>query len=130
MAGHVIRVTNGHRAAVCGLMIAGLTLKDAAAVVGVPRQRVRAFIPHEFFRQRPIIKWHGELLRDLEEAYFNRTLTATAIHKLFGITPANLCKIANRHGWPKRRLLRKPPPRVVLQRVRARAALVASTARH
>lgn len=44
------RVTNGHRAAVCGLILAGVPFVAASRIVGVHHERIRPYIPDDFVK--------------------------------------------------------------------------------
>ncbi len=44
------RVTNGHRAAVCGLLLAGVSFGDACQIAAAPRDRMRQYIPEDWRR--------------------------------------------------------------------------------
>ncbi len=114
------RVTNGHRAAICGLMLAGLTFREACSVVGAPVNSMRELIGPDWRGRivRPR-KWKGDLLKDLEEMYREPSWTLKRIGALLGISPANICKMAIENGWPPRlrstpRLL---PPMTARQRL-------------
>lgn len=48
--GAPIRVTNGHRAAVCGLLLAGVSFGDACQIAAAPRERMRQYIPADWRR--------------------------------------------------------------------------------
>jgi hypothetical protein len=44
------RVTNGHRAAVCGLLLVGVSFGDACQIAAAPRDRMRQYIPEDWRR--------------------------------------------------------------------------------
>lgn len=106
------RITRGQQAAVCGLILAGLTLSKAAEVVGASYDTLRAYIPDSFASRgrRGGRRWKGDALDDLKEVYDNRTLTLERIGELFGTTASNVREIAKRNGWAKRRWV--PPVRI------------------
>lgn len=63
MAAQPSRVTNGQRAAVCGLILAGVPFVTACRVAGASRERVRPYIPDDWLKQ-PLPK----RVRDMSDA--------------------------------------------------------------
>lgn len=100
-----LRVTNGHRAAVCALILVGLTYPEACRIVGAPPVPLRALLGRDWTgrqqTQRPR-RWKGDELRDLEEAYRDRNLSLRSIAQMFGTHPGNISTMAKEHGWPPR----------------------------
>lgn len=98
------RVTNGHRAAVCGLIIAGLTMIEACRIAGVPRDVMPKYLPqgwHDRHRKRAR-RWRGEELESLREAYLDPTQKTTTIAARYGVHPSQITKLAHQHSWPVR----------------------------
>jgi hypothetical protein len=48
--GAATRVTNGHRAAVCGLILAGVSYGTACQIAAAPRERMRQYVPPDYRR--------------------------------------------------------------------------------
>lgn len=111
------RITNGQRAAICGLILAGLSFRQACKVTATPHARMRKLLDKSWtYGARPgLRKWKGQLLEDVKEAYFDPAIRMRTIREVFGIHPANLCKLAQEHDWPprsqlKQRRFRSAPP--------------------
>lgn len=51
MAAQPSRVANGQRAAICGLILAGVPFVAACRVAGASRKRVRPYIPDDWLKQ-------------------------------------------------------------------------------
>lgn len=102
------RLTNGQRAAVCGLQIAGVSLTQACEIVGVPYQGMRDLLGpwHTKMHTRP--KWKGYLVAEVHEAWRDSKQKAVTIAARYGTSTRQLSLLAGREGWGKR----KPgPPR-------------------
>jgi hypothetical protein len=104
------RVMVGQVAAVCGLVIAGVSYRMACRIVAITGKRMAPYTPKAYRSNHPPRKWTGKLLDDIEDAWRNPTLATEFICGLFGIHEGNLCKLARRHGWPKRRDVRRSQP--------------------
>lgn len=98
-----VRVTNGHRALVCALILAGQTYREACRVAGVPPARLRALLAADWTARvnRPR-RWKAAELRDLEEAYRDHNLSLASIARMFGTHAGNICTMAKAQGWPMR----------------------------
>lgn len=105
------RTTNGHRAAVCGLVIAGLSLTQACEIVGVPYQQMRDLLgPWHDKRKQHRPKWNVALVNELREDWFDTSQKLKTIAARYDTTPRQLNLIAMREGWP-RHLRKHGPPR-------------------
>ena len=109
------RITNGQRAAVCGLMLCGVPLWKACEIVAAPIKRVRELLPPDWLHKHQPLKWRGHAIDGLEECYFDRHIKLETTCELFGIGLSTIYKIARREDWPTRRELarrwRKVKPR-------------------
>jgi hypothetical protein len=99
------RVTNGQRAAVCALMLAGTPFMESCRIAGVPYLRMKALLPPDWSQPsvRRAPRWRGQQLEDLAAAYADPALKIKTIAQLFGIQPSYLRRLAAMHGWPRRR---------------------------
>lgn len=112
------RVTNGHRAAVCGLVIAGVALTEACKVAGVPYLAMLAVLPDRWHTRVPRpYRWRGHELEELYESWMDPYQRAETIANRFGISPTRLRQIARKNDWPQRsskiRRFRRRPVRPV-----------------
>ncbi len=103
------RVTNGHRAAVCGLVIAGVGLMEAAAIAGVGYKLLKATLPEGWHTprlgRRP--KWTPEKLAAVRKAWNDDApLWQSAIR--LRMTVAMMKFLARRERWPRREPGRRP----------------------
>jgi len=99
------RVTNGHRAAVCGLVIAGLSMTDACRIAGVPRDILPKYLPpgwHDRRSSRRTRRWKGDELAGLREAYCDLAQKTATIAARYGVHVSQINKLAKLHGWPRR----------------------------
>jgi hypothetical protein len=99
------RVTNGHRAAVCGLVIAGVvSLTDACLMAGVPYKALRDVLPPGWHTKKmPCVRWKGDLLLEVKEAWCDRAQKVTTIAERYDVSPRTIGWLAKREGWPKRK---------------------------
>jgi hypothetical protein len=105
------RLTNGHRAAVCGLALAGISLTQACEIVGVPYQQMRDLLgPWYDKRKQSRPKWNVALVSELREDWFDTSQKLKTIAARYDTTPRQLNLIAEREGWP-RHLRKHGPPR-------------------
>lgn len=107
------RVTNGHRAAVCGLVIAGLSMTEACRIAGVPRDVLPKYLPpgwHDRRSNRRTRRWKGEELASLREAYCDLSQRTATIAARYGVCVSMINNIARREGWPQRHPGRKRKP--------------------
>lgn len=94
------RITNGMRAAVCGLMIAGVRYETACRIADAPEKSLRRLMPEGWHRyKRSPYRWKGQELEDLRNAYDDWNLKVRTISELFGIAPTHLRKLRKIHGW-------------------------------
>jgi hypothetical protein len=104
------RVTNGHRACVAGLVIAGVGLLQAAAIAGVSYRHVKASLPAGWHTPRlgVRVKWTPERLKPVRKAWNSDVpLWQSAIR--LRTTVAMMKYLARREKWPKRpRAPRRP----------------------
>lgn len=100
------RVTNGQRAAVCGLMIAGLNFTDACLVADVSQFQVKEFLPPGWIKRPPAKRtnrcWKGTRLEEVRLAYLDRSLQGREIARRFGMDVNYLYRLAQRNDWPRR----------------------------
>lgn len=99
------RITNCHRAAVCGLMLLGVGYVKSCRIVAAPDHSLRGYLGKDWWGRgagRSSRRWRGDSLRDLEEAYRDRALKLETIAALFKTTKRVIQYLAVRHGWPKR----------------------------
>lgn len=101
------RVTNGQRACVCGLVIAGVTMKAACRVAGVPQRTLREFLPpwwggHKGGPAGRPRKWKDADLAAMKLAWLAGE-GSRSIGLRFGLHESAVRRIAQREGWPKRR---------------------------
>lgn len=98
-----VRVTNGHRALVCGLILAGQSYIEACRIAGVPPRRLRLLLEPDWSARvnRPR-RWKADELRDLEEAYRDPKLSVASIAQMFKTHAGNICTMARQQGWPMR----------------------------
>lgn len=108
---HRLRVTNGHRAAVCALVIAGLGFPEACRIVGASPKLLRHHLRRHWYApvHKPK-KWRGDLLAELRAAYTDRHMPLRSISQMYGIGIANISTLARNHGWPMRGLPPRLPP--------------------
>jgi len=108
------RVTNGHRAAVCGLIIAGVSMIEACRIAGVPRDVMPKYLPAGWHGRhsssRRVRRWKGEELEGLREAYCDPNQRTATIAARYGVCVSQVNNLARKHGWPMRRAGRKPKP--------------------
>lgn len=98
------RVTNGQRAAVCGLVIAGLPMEAACRILGVPYAAMVALLPHDWATMTTRL-WSVADLADMRARWLAGE-TSGAIGKRHGVKHWTVRRIAAAEGWPMRR-----PPR-------------------
>ncbi len=107
--GRLQRITNGQRAGVCGLAIAGVTLADACKIVGAPYERLNALLPRGWHKRpygRPS-KWVGAIVDELLVDWRDNNQTLASIATRWGVTKRALLYVAARQQWPRRRWGRK-----------------------
>ena len=94
-----MRITGGHRAAVCGLVLAGVPYRSACHVVGIGRRTIAPLIPVEYRSGgRPTAReWQMKKAREgwsagtkLERIAVDADLTVSGIYR-----------IAKREGWAR-----------------------------
>lgn len=107
-ARHHQRVTNAHRAAVCGLMLAGLSFGEGCRIVGVPYRLLHGLLGRDWWAKRGPPRgrgktWHGERLERLRLAYGSPSQSVASIARDSGTTKDIVYSLAKRYGWPPRR---------------------------
>jgi len=104
-------MTIGQKAAICGLMLAGVPLVKACLIVDVGYLQAREYVPADFKslrgRRKPK-KWHNRLIEEVGEIYRDPHIPLSTICELYGVSPRSLYNQAVAHNWPKRR--RGPHP--------------------
>jgi hypothetical protein len=97
------RITNGHRAAVCGLMLAGVPLMKASAIVGAPFESLKLYLPLDW-RERisPRTKWTHAKLVALRKDYTNQQMVLLQVAIRHRTTVHMVQYLARREGWPYR----------------------------
>ncbi len=97
------RITNGQRAAVCGLVIAGVSMTQACLIVGAPRALYLKYLPPKWHKQKPRPSiWFGERLDDLRDAYMDPSQRTRTIAQRYGVHVSFITHMARKHGWPVR----------------------------
>lgn len=98
------RVTKAHRAAVCGLLLAGLPFIQSCKIVGVNHLRLKTYLPPDWGIRagRRAHIWHGERLEELREAWCDPLQKTRTIANRFNLKLSSLYKLVTRHGWPRR----------------------------
>lgn len=105
------RITNGHRAAVCGLVIAGLPMIESCRIVGAPYLAVVGVLPKGWHvRGRRPSRWTGDLIDELREAWFDPAQRVFTIASRYGVTTKAIQLVARKQGWPRRRRWRIEAP--------------------
>lgn len=104
------RITNGHRAAVAGLVIAGVPLRDACYIAGAPIGQMHAYLDGFWNRSkaREVTDQEWTLIRSLYEAGGTKV---DDIAVQFGIGLKRLYNRAARAGWKLRGAGRKASAR-------------------
>ena len=108
MPRHHQRVTNAHRAAVCGLVLAGLSFGESCRIAGVPYRLLHGLLGADWWSLRGPppgrgLRWRGERLDLLKQAYGDRARSIASVALEFETTPDVVYALAKRHGWPYRR---------------------------
>lgn len=105
------RITNGQRAAVCGLIIAGLTMTESCRIVGIPRNRFSELVPPNWHaRSRKPRRWRPEQLSALCADYHDPAQRTQTIADRYGVSVSQISKLAKIHGWTMRVPGNKPKP--------------------
>lgn len=103
------RIMKGQRAAVCGLVIAGVSMPTACAIAGVSPPRMSRMLPYRWARYRTPPKfWTDERLDEARELWFGAKTTAEIADRM-GVTTNALWTVASKNGWGKRGRLRLRP---------------------
>lgn len=102
-------VTKGQRAAVCGLVLAGVHFVRACAIAGVAPAAMKAALPEIWGtkppqrpRARQYQSWRGTRLEELRLAYADHSIEVSEISARFGIDRTYLYRVAVNNGWPRR----------------------------
>ena len=107
MGNRTPRITNGQRAAFCGLMIAGLAFRDAAAVADVSQQLIHGFLPDGWLDGSPPVRryasWKGAKLEELRVAYADTTISGVEVAARFGMHREYLFRLAAKKGFSRAR---------------------------
>jgi hypothetical protein len=97
-------ILNGQRAAVCALVIAGVSLTLACKILHVPYRGLQATLPYGWHtRTATRRKWRGELLEQIHEAWMDKNQRVRTIAERHGISFRMVSFLAHREGWGKRR---------------------------
>lgn len=97
------RITNGQRAAVCALVIAGQPFVESCKVAGAPYRGLQAVLALDWWERQPRRRrWFGEELRSLEESYRDTSLRLDTVAALFSTSRREVQYLATEHGWPRR----------------------------
>lgn len=107
------RITNGHRAAVCGLHLAGISLTQACAIIGVPYDQMRTLLGDWYEKKPKMRRWNWVILAEIKEAWCDVHQKVKTIAERYDTTPRQLNLIASREGWPKRKRKHGPPRRKI-----------------
>lgn len=97
------RITNGQRAAVCALILAGVGYVKSCRIAGVPDRSLRSLLGKDWWgRQGSRSKvWRGDKLLAVKSAYLS-DLPMQDIVAGYGISRRHLVSLAHAHGWPLR----------------------------
>lgn len=108
--GHKWVVTNGQRAAICGLVIAGVAIAEACKIVRAPYRSILDLLPPRWHKRRGRgpARWKGDELEQVRVAYLDPLQTTNAIAARHNVTRRAITMLARRHGWKRRRMGRKP----------------------
>lgn len=105
MASRKQRVTNAHRAGVCGLVIVGVGFVQACRIMGIPYGLVKESLGGGWDGRHSCNKkkrWEGALLAEAKAFYCDLNLTTEQIGAMYGVKRDTLWKLAKKHKWPKR----------------------------
>lgn len=95
------RITNGHRAAVCGLILAGVSVIASCKIVGAPYLQMKKFLPKDWQeRVTPRTKWTHAKLVAMRRDYANPNMQRWQIAIRHHTTVAMVQYLARREGWP------------------------------
>lgn len=103
------RITNGHRAAVCGLTLCGISLTQACEIVGVPYQQMRDLLGDWHKKLHPRRRWKGYLLEDLHADWIDLGQQTKTIATRYNTTVRQLNLLAKSEGWPLHQRKHGPP---------------------
>lgn len=95
------RITNGHRAAICGLVLAGVPLIKSCQIAGAPYLEARKFLPDDWRgRVSRRSKWTPAKLAALRKDYVNPKVPQWQIALRHRTTVQMVQYLARREGWP------------------------------
>jgi hypothetical protein len=96
-------ITKGQRAAVCALILAGISFTKACEIVSAQPKAMSKHVPKDWRnRLSPKRRWKGDLLAEVKEAWLDRAQRTETIADRYGVTPSQIHNIACREGWPMR----------------------------
>jgi predicted DNA-binding transcriptional regulator AlpA len=101
-------IRNVQRAAVCGLLLAGMPYKDACAIAGARGLTLRKYIPHDWFRTADRLT--AQRWERIRADYESRELEVREFLKRHGIGQSTLYKRVREEGWEKRPTGRRTNP--------------------
>lgn len=107
------RVTNGCRAAVCALVIAGIRYRAACAILGVPTAEMRRHLPEDWYGKAPARLIDDDEWRRVRVAYEAGREPVDELCKRFGISFKTMYRHAQAAGWKLRRVGRRRNPAAV-----------------
>ena len=113
MVYRVRRITNGERAAICGLVIAGQPFIRTCRMLGVPYKAMLDLLPDDW-RGRQLSpawnkRWKGPLLKELEAAWCDFSIPTRTLVEIFKTSRDNLRRLARENDWPRRPIGGKKP---------------------
>lgn len=112
----VRRVTNAQRAAVCGLVLAGVPYGYACSIVGVTPKTMTEFVARDWRKKIiPPARWTHEKLAELEAIWRDPAMKTETIAELYALTPSRLGQIAKTQQWPLRNRGPQPNPTSIRQ---------------
>ena len=112
-------ITNGQRAAVCALILAGIPFTRACDIVSANHTAMRQHIPKDW-RERTTTKrrWKGDALIELKEAWDDPAQRTVTIAERYGVTASQIHNLAVREGWRMRSTGPAPNPSSLRQQPR------------
>jgi hypothetical protein len=99
-------VTNGQRAAICGLVIAGVPIAMACKIVRAPYVSALSLLPPRWHKRRPSgpTRWKGNELEQVKKAYQDASKPVREIAAWHGVSRRAIHLLASKHGWRRRQL--------------------------
>lgn len=100
MAGGTQRITNGQRACVCALSIAGVPMAMACDIAGAPYRRLVQFLPHAWAGRGPKV---APAKLAAIHADWDAGVVSKVIAYRHGMNESAVRRLARRKGWKRRK---------------------------